>query len=72
MMHEWACCCDEAAANHQLPIAAAFRINRIVSAEERSGLTQNLMQIRCCTCSVILNAMATQYTCSLSGVYHLH
>ena len=30
---------------------------------------QNLMQIRCFTHSVILNATATQYTCSLSGVY---
>ena len=33
---------------------------------------QNLMQIHCFTCSVILNAMATQYMCSLKGVYHLH
>ena len=23
-------------------------------------------------CSVILNAMATQYTCSLDGIYHPH
>ena len=29
-----------------------------------------LMHIHCCTCSVILNVMATQYTCSLSGVYN--
>ena len=33
VMHEWAHCGEEAA-NHQLPIAAAFRIIRIVSAEE--------------------------------------
>ena len=33
---------------------------------------QNLMQIHCSTHSVILNAMATQYTCSLSSIYHLH
>ena len=28
----------------------------------------NLMWIRCSTCSVTWNAMATQYTCSLSGI----
>ena len=66
MMHEWACCHNEAA-NHQLPIAAAFWIIQIVSLEECSSLMQNLTQIRYSTCSVILNAMATQYTCSLSG-----
>ena len=31
---------------------------------------QNLMQIHCSTCSVILNVMTTQYTCSLNGIYH--
>ena len=71
VMHEWVCCCDEAA-NHQLPIAVAFWINQIVSVEERSSLKQNLMQIHCSIHSVILNAMATQYTCSLNGVYHPH
>ena len=30
---------------------------------------QNLMQFRRSTRSVILNAMATQYTCSLNGVF---
>ena len=34
-------------------------IIQIVSAEECSSLMQNLMQIWCCTCSVILNAIAT-------------
>ena len=71
MIYEQACCCDEAA-NHQLPIAAAFWIIQIVSKEECSSLTQNLMQIRCSTHSVILNAMATQHTCSLSSIYHPH
>ena len=33
---------------------------------------ENLMQICCSTCSVILNAMATQYTCSLNSIYHPH
>ena len=71
MMHKWAHCYDEAA-NHQLPIAAAFWIIQIVSAEECWSLTQNRTQIRCTTRSVILNVMATQYTCSLNGVYHFH
>ena len=69
--HEWARCCDEVA-NHQLSIAIMFCISHIVSMEECSSLTQNLMQICCCTCVVILNVTATQYTCSLSGIYHPH
>ena len=71
MMHEWALCCDEAA-NHQLPIAAAFCIIKIVSVEECSSLMQNLTQIHCSTHSVISNVMATQYTRSLNGVYRPH
>ena len=51
-MHEWARCCDEAA-NHQLPIVAAFLIIWIVSVEECSSLMQNLMQIHCSTNSDI-------------------
>ena len=47
----------------------AFWIIQIVSMEEGSSLMQNLLQIHCSTYLVILNAMATQYTCSLSGVY---
>ena len=35
-------------------------------------LNAKLDEICCCTCSVILNVMATQCTCSLSGVYHPH
>ena len=42
--HEWAHYCNEAA-NHQLPIAAAFWIIQIVSAEECPSLTRSLMQI---------------------------
>ena len=34
--------------------------------EQRSSLTQNVMQNCCSTCSVILNAMATQYTSMLT------
>ena len=71
MMHDWVHYYDEAA-SHQLPIAVAFWIIRIVSAQEYSSLTQNLMQIRCSTCSVILNVMATQYTCSLNNIHHPH
>ena len=64
-------CCDEAA-NHQLPTAVALWIIWIVSTEECSSLTQKLMQIRCSTYSVILNVMATQYTCSLNCIYRPH
>ena len=32
----------------------------------------NHHQIHCSTCSVILNALATQYTCSYNGTYHPH
>ena len=70
-LHEWACCRDKAA-NHQLPIAVAFWIIQIVSVEKCSSFMQNLMQMHCSTHSVILNAMATQHTCSLNGVYHPH
>ena len=68
-MHEWVHCCDEAA-NHQLPIAVAFWIIWIVSMEEYSSLTQNLMQIYCSTHLVILNVKATPYTCLLNSIYH--
>ena len=47
-------------------------IIQIVSMEECSSLVQNLMQICCSTCSVILNVMATWYTCSLDSVYRPH
>ena len=63
---------DDEAANHQLPIAEAFWIIAVVPMEECSILTQNLMQIHCSTHSVLLNLMATQYICSLNGVYHPH
>ena len=55
--------CDEAA-SHQLPIAVGFWIIQVVSTGEFSSLMQNLIQICCCTHSVILNVMATQYTFS--------
>ena len=44
----------------------------LVSMEECWSLMQSMMQMHWSTCSVILNAMATQYTCSLNGVYHPH
>ena len=52
---------DEAV-NHQLPMAVAFWIIWIVSMGECSSLMLNLMQIRCSTCSAILNAKATHVT----------
>ena len=69
--HEQVHCHDEAA-NHHLPIAVAFWIIWIGYVEECWNLTQNLMQIRWSAPSVILNVMATQYICSLNGVYCPH
>ena len=71
VMHEQGLCPGQAA-NHQLPIAVAFWIIQIVSTEECLSLTQNLMQIPCCTSSVILNKMVPQYKCSPIGIYHSH
>ena len=48
MKSEWVHCHDEAA-SRWLPTAVAFWIIWIVSAEECSSLTQNLMQIPCST-----------------------
>ena len=50
-------------------VPKAFWIIQIVSAEECSSLTKNLMPIYCSTRSVILNAVATQCTCSLNNIY---
>ena len=69
VVHEQECCCDDAG-SHLLPIAVAFWIIWIVFMEECSSLTQDSMQICSSTCSVILNAMATQYTCSLNSIYY--
>ena len=71
VMHEQVRCHDEAA-NHQLPTAVAFWIIQIIFTEEFSSLMQNWMQICCSNRSVILNVMATQYTCSLHCVYCSH
>ena len=69
----WSVCATLLFVLHSLPSSLkAFWIIQIVSMEECSSLTQNLMQIRWSTCSVILNAVATQYTCSLNGPYHPH
>ena len=85
MMHEQVHCHGEAA-NHQLPIAAAFWIIWMVSMEECTSLRQNLMQIHCSTCSVIFECnghtvhMLTQQhlspplgsTVKLSSFTHAH
>ena len=71
VMHEQACCYDEAA-TLQLSIAEAFWAIWIVSMEECSSLMQNVMQIHFSICSVILNAKAPQYTCSLNDIYRPH
>ena len=64
-------CVSYKAGNRHWPYAV-FWINWIVLAKECSRLMQNSMQIRCSISSVIFNAMATQYTCSLNGNYHPH
>ena len=56
----------------QLTIAVSFWIFQMVSVEECSSFTQNLMQVLCSTGSVILNVTATQYTRSLNGVCRPH
>ena len=67
VMQEQACCPNEAA-NHQLPIAAAFWIIWIVSMEECSSLMQNVMQIHCSTFCPFEWDSHTD-TCSLNSVY---
>ena len=62
--------CRDEAADPQLPAAVAFWSTPVVSVEECAS--KKLMQIHCSTSSVIVNAMATQYTCSLSGIYRPH
>ena len=71
MMHEQACCWDDASSHH-LPITSAFWSIQIVSVEECSSLIQKLMQIRCSAHSVTWNVTATQCTCSLNGIYRPH
>ena len=58
----------------QSPVAhSCSLLNHLNSfCEGCSSLMQNLIQVCFSTHSVILNAMATQYTCSLKGVYHPH
>ena len=58
----------------QSPIAhSCSLLNHLNSSEEEClSLPQNLMQIHCSTHSVILNGMATQYTCSLNSIYRPH
>ena len=66
----WSSCQSPVAHMH---IAVAFWIIQIVSVEKRSSLMQNWMQkTHCSTHLVILSATATQYTCSLNGIYCPH
>ena len=71
VMHERAHCHDEAA-NHQWPIALQS-LNHLNSfCGGMFKLNAKFEQMHCSTHSVILNAMATQYTCSLNGVFCPH
>ena len=57
----------------QSPVAhSCGLLNHLNSfVEEWSSVPQNLMLNHCSIFSVILNAMATQYTCSVKGIYSL-
>ena len=66
VMHEWACCPDEAA-NHQLPTAAAFWTMRIVSTEECLSLMQNWMQVHCSTQSFWMGRPHSTHTRSMTS-----
>ena len=68
-MHKQAHCRD-GAANCQLPRAVAFWIIWIVSMEECSNSTKS--DTDSLLYPVILNVMATQYTCSCNSVHHPH
>ena len=61
-MHEWACFRD------QLPIAVAFWIIRMVSAEECSSLTRNLMQICCSTHSFWMQWLHSTHAYSRASI----
>ena len=71
MMHEQEHCCSEAA-NHQLPIAAAFWIIQNSFCREMSKLNPKFDSVHCSTLSVTLNATATQYMCLLNSTYRPH
>ena len=69
----WKCLCHPFISASLFALSLkAFWIIWIVSAEECSTLTKNFMQFRCSTRSVILFVTATQYTCSLNGIYQTH
>ena len=58
----------------QSPVAHSCSLLNNLNSFHRGmfKLNENLMQTHCSTRSVILNVMATQYTCSLNCVYHPH
>ena len=64
--------CHDEAANHQLPIAAAFWIIQNSFCREMSKLNPKFDSVHCSTLSVTLNAMATQYMCLLNSTYRPH
>ena len=55
--------------SYQSPVAHSCGLLNHPNSEECSSLMKNLMQIHCSTHSVILNVMATQYTCSFNSIY---
>ena len=67
-MHEWAHCHDEAA-NHQLPSGLLYHRNSFQGGMFKLNAKFDADSL---LYSVILNATATQYTCSLNGTYRPH
>ena len=68
MMREWVHCGDEAS-DHQLPIAVPFESPKLFLLLFQLNAkfdADSLLYL------LILNAMATQYTCSFNSVYCSH
>ena len=67
MMHKWAHCREEPA-DHRLPIAEAFWISFCRGMFKANAKLDAYSLLY----SVILNVIATQYTCSFNGIYRPH
>ena len=65
-MHKWACCCDEVA---QSPVAHGL-LNHLKSFRREMFKLNAKVWCRSSLYLFILNVLATQYTCSLNGIYH--
>ena len=68
----WSCQSPAAHSCGLLNHPNSFLIIQTEHSEECSSLMQIFLQIHCSTCPVILSVTATQYACSLNGIYHPH